>query len=108
MTEYTWVITQLDCIPDVDGQTNVVSNIHWRVSATDGTHTAEAYGCQSLTLDPKNAFISYADLTKDQILTWAQESIGIIAITELQEGLDKQLESLANPPVVSLPLPWAE
>ena len=29
MTEYTWKIEALDCIPSADGQTNVVSTIHW-------------------------------------------------------------------------------
>jgi hypothetical protein len=108
MIEYTWKIEQLDCIPSVDGQSNVVSNIHWRVNATDGTNTTSVYGCQSLSFDAKSAFISYADLTKDTVVGWVQEAMGIDAVTRLQETLDKQLETLANPPVITPPLPWAE
>lgn len=107
MTEYTWKIEQLECIPSADGQTNVVSTIHWRVSATDGANTTEVYGTQGLVYDAKNAFIAYSDLTKDQVVGWVQEAMGIDAVTKLQETLDKQLETLANPPIITPPLPWS-
>ena len=106
MNTYTWKIEQLDCIPSVDGQANVVANIHWRVNGTDGTNTADVYGFQALTFDAKNAFVSYANLTKDMVIGWAQEAMGIDAVTRLQESIDKQLSDLATPKIVSPPLPW--
>lgn len=108
MTEYTWKIEALDCIPSADGQSNVVSTIHWRVSAIDGANMAEVYGAQSLVFDAKNAFINYADLTQDTVIKWAQEAMGVEAVTKLQEALDKRFETLVNPPVITPPLPWAE
>lgn len=122
MNTYTWFISQLECVPSIDGLSNVVSNVHWRVSAVSnksraittpiGTNTvpysAEVYGTQGLTFDAKNAFINYADLTKDTVIGWVQEAMGIDAVTKLQEALDKQLEALVNPPIIKPPLPWAE
>ena len=107
MNAYTWKIAQLECIPFADGKTNVVSTVHWRVSATDGTNTAEVYGAQPLTFDAKNAFVSYADLTKNTVVDWVKDAMGIDAVAALQETLDKQLEVLANPPIISPPLPWS-
>ena len=107
MNTYTWKIAQLDCAPSVDGQTNVVSMVHWRVSATDGANTAEVYGTQPLSFDAKNAFIDYFELTKDEVIGWVQEAIGTTAVTALQESLDRQLEALASPPIVSPKLPWS-
>jgi hypothetical protein len=107
MNTYTWSISQLDCIPSVDGQINVVSNIHWAISATDGTNNTTVYGTQGLAFDAKNAFTAYSELTKDQVVEWAQEAIGIDAITALQKSLDNRLEALANPPIVRPPLPWS-
>jgi uncharacterized lipoprotein YmbA len=104
MNTYTWKIEQLDCIPDG----NVVSNIHWRVSATDGANMTEAYGTQAIKHDAKDPFTAYEALTKDTVIGWVQEAMGIDAVTRLQEALDKQLETLANPPVITPPLPWAE
>jgi hypothetical protein len=106
MTEYTWKIQQLDCIPSADEQTNIVSNVHWRVKGDDGTNTAEIYGTQALTFDAKNTFIAYSEITKDTVIAWVQEAMGVDAVTKLQETLDKQLETLANPPIVSPNLPW--
>lgn len=108
MNTYTWKIEQLDCIPSADEQANVVSMVHWRVSATNETNTAEVYGTQSLTFEAKNAFVSYDDLTKDTVVAWVQEAMGIDAVTKLQEMLDKQLENLVSPPVITPPLPWAK
>jgi hypothetical protein len=106
MVNYIWKIVQLDCIPSADGQTNVVSTVHWRISATDNINTAEVYGAQPLVFDAKNPFIAYEALTKNQVISWVQEAMGIDAVTRLQEALDKQLDMIVNPPVVTPPLPW--
>jgi hypothetical protein len=107
MNTYIWKIEQLDCTPSADGQNNVVSNIHWRVSATDGTNTTETYSAHELAFDAKNAFIAYSDLTKEQVIAWVQEAMGIDAVTRLQESLDSRLEMLASPPIITPPLPWS-
>jgi hypothetical protein len=106
MTTYTWLIEALDCVPSTEGKANVVNNIHWRVNATDGTNNATIYGAQGVAFDPKAPFIAYNKLTKDMAIQWVQEAMGIDAVTRLQEALDKQLEGLNTPTVVTLPLPW--
>lgn len=108
---YTWIIEQLECIPSVDGKTDVVSNIHWRVTATDGLeipNVATVYGAQSVDYATGSSFTDYAKLTKSTVIGWVQSAMGIDAVTKLQENLDKQLETLANPPVITPPLPWAK
>jgi len=103
---YTWVIESLDCIPSIDGQTNVVCNVHWRVKATDGTFNTVIYGTQGLTYTAGNPFISYEGLTKETVIQWVQEAMGIDQVMNIQLALDKQLDSLANPPIISPALPW--
>jgi hypothetical protein len=102
MAEYTWQIEALDCVPNG----NVVSCVHWRLKSDDGTNTAEVYGTQSIENNAKNTFISYENLRKDDVIGWVQENMGADKIVKLKEMLNKQLETLANPPIVSLPLPW--
>jgi uncharacterized lipoprotein YmbA len=104
MNTYTWQVESLDCVPDG----KVVSCIHWRLKGDDGTNTAEVYGAQAIEHNAKNPFTAYEALTKDQVISWVQEAMGIDAVTKLQEELDKQLETLANPPVITPPLPWFE
>jgi hypothetical protein len=107
MNTYEWNIAQLECKPQEDGKTDVVVTAHWTVSATDGTNTTSAYGSQSFTLNQEGSFTPFADLTETQVIGWVQESMGIDAVTSLQENLDKQITDLANPPIVRPPLPWS-
>jgi hypothetical protein len=106
-TTYNWNIQAMDCVPQEDGKTDVVVTAHWTVSATDGTYNAGAYGTQSFTYDAEKSFTPYADLTQDQVVAWVQESMGIDAVTALQENLDTQIANQINPPIVTPPLPWA-
>ena len=102
MNTYTWEVESLDCIPEG----NVVSCVHWRLKANNGVNTAEMYGTQAIEHNTKNAFITYETLSKDAVIGWVQEAMGAEAVAQLQGTLDKQLETLANPPVISPPLPW--
>lgn len=106
MTTYTWKISQLECIPSSDGKNNIVSTVHWRFNADDGENIAEVYGSQTLNFDVNNSFINYSDLTKNTVVNWVQKEMGIDVVNKLQESLDKQLENLANPPIVTPVLPW--
>jgi hypothetical protein len=106
MNTYTWLIESLDCIPSLDGQTNVVSVIHWRVNGIDGTHNATVYGTQSLTYTLGSPFTAYSDLTKDIVIGWVQSAMGSEQVTAIQTNLDKQIANLANPPIITPPLPF--
>jgi len=103
---YTWVIDSLDCIPSAEGQSNVVSNVHWRVNGTDGTYNSTVYGTQSLTYISKSLFTPYDKLTKNQIVAWVQEAMGAEQVASIQTNLDNQIIILANPPIITPPLPW--
>jgi len=103
---YTWLVDSLDCIPSQDGQTNVVSCVHWRVNGTDGTHNATVYGTQQLTYTPGSQFTAYSSLTKDTVIGWVQSAMGNEQVVSIENNLDNQIANLANPPIVTPPLPW--
>lgn len=107
MNTYEWKIVQLECKPQEEGKTDVVVTAHWTVSATDGTNNAGAYGSQSFTLNQEGDFTPFAELTETQVVGWVQESMGVDAVTALQESLDKQITDLAAPSIVRPPLPWS-
>ena len=69
MNTYTWVISALDCVPSLDGRTNVVSVAHWRLNATDGNHTVTSYGAQYLGYANNNAFAPFVPLKNDRLST---------------------------------------
>ena len=104
---YTWVISQLDCYPQQDNHTDVVFTVHWRRQATDGTHTADIYGSQAVTLDPNAPFTPYASLTEAQVISWLEDAFGTETLAAQVAALDKQIDDQINPPVVRPALPWA-
>ncbi len=103
---YTWQIMQLDCYPQQDDHTDVVFTVHWRRVATDGTHTVDIYGSQSVTLDPEAPFTPYDDLTFNQVVGWLEDAFGPETLEAQEAALDKQIEDQINPPVTRPPLPW--
>ena len=47
------------------------------------------------------------DLTKEQVITWTQESLAVNAITDLYTSIYTQIENQINPSLVTPTLPWA-
>jgi len=104
---YNWVIEQLDCYPEKDGHTDVVFTAHWRLNGSDGVNAATVYGSIGLTYEEGAPFTPYADLTQAQVVGWVQAAMGEEEVQRLTNNVAAQLASLANPPVVVPPLPWA-
>jgi Cu/Ag efflux pump CusA len=107
MNTYTWLVDSIDCIPSLENKTNVVSVIHWRVNGTDGTHNATTYGTQPLTYTTDSSFTEYAGLTLETVIEWVQTAMGSDQVTTIQTQLDKMIDNLANPIIVSPKLPWS-
>lgn len=106
--QYSWIISQLECYPQHEGNQDVVFTIHWRRQATDGTHTADIYASQSVTLEPDAPFTPYDQLTEEQVIGWLETALGAETLAAQETALDQQIENQINPPVIRPKLPWAE
>lgn len=108
MTTITWQIDSLSCYPQEEGQTDVVISVAWRVNGTDGTYNATVYGSQTLNpYTPKSPFTPYADLLQSQVVGWVQDMMGEEQVAAINANIEQQIENQVNPPIVTLPLPWA-
>lgn len=103
----TWAVVQMDAYPQEDGETDVVFNVHWTLTATDGTYIGSAYGSQSVTIDPDVPFTPYADLTETQVIGWVQSAMGAEQVASYEANVAEQIANQINPPVVTPPLPWS-
>jgi hypothetical protein len=101
-----WNVTQMDAYPEVDGHADVVITAYWRLTATDGTYTASMPGAVSFALDPSESFTPYPDLTEAQVVGWVQGVYGSAYTASLEASVTEEVALLANPPIVSPPLPW--
>jgi len=102
-----WTVTQMDCYPQVEQETDVVFTVHWTCSGVqtenDMTYNGSVYSTCAVPLS-EGPFTPYAELTQQQVLGWIWENGVNQAATEaaVQQIIDNQI----NPPVVSPPLPW--
>ena len=103
-TTFTWTVTQMDCYPQAEGQTDVVFVVHWTCSGTDGTYNGSVYSTCSVPA-PTGTFVPYADLTQDIVLGWIWA--GGVDQASAEAAVQTQIDNQANPPVVSPQLPWA-
>ena len=103
MTVFTWTVTQLNCYPQAEEQTDVVFTVHWTCAGTDGTYTGSVYSTCSVPA-PTGTFTPYADLTQDQVLGWIWAN-GVDQASA-EAAVQTQIDNQINPPVTSPALPW--
>lgn len=103
----TWAVIEMDCYPEEDGEMDVVFNVHWTLTGTDGTYTGYVYGTQSVSIDPDAPFTPYADLTQAQVIGWVKDAMGEEQVASLEANVAEQIANQVNPPVVTPALPWS-
>ena len=107
MTTLNWTIEYMSVSTQpIAGQAEVVLTAGWRCIGTDGTNTASNYGSCSFP-EPKTGgtFTPYAQLTQAEVLGWCYAN-GVNQ-TATEASVTQQVATLANPPVIQPPLPWA-
>ena len=107
-TTYTWQISALECIPEVNGKMDYVVTSHYRCNGDDGEgHTGSVYSTVSFNVDPdKTDFIPFAEITEEQAITWTQEALGANQVSSVYSSIDSQINDQVNPKIVTPKLPW--
>ena len=103
----TWNIVQMNEYPEFDGEQDVVFQVHWTLTGTEGKYTGSVYGSVGVSLDAESPFTPYNKLTLEQVIGWVQDSLGAEQVAAYEANVAQQIADQQNPPVVSLPLPWA-
>ena len=106
---YTWDVSTVDTYPTLDGNADVVYNVHWRLNAEDDANqdadgnnwTATVYGTQSVDTSDLSSFTAFADLTASDVQGWVEAAMGADAVTALKAGLDAQIAESITPTSVT-------
>ena len=105
MTTITWLIERLDCVPQSAEGADYVVTAYWRCNGVDGDHSGTAYGTCSFSVEAKQDYVPYADLTQDMVLGWVWAN-GVDK-DSAEAAIEQQIQNQINPPIVSPPLPWS-
>jgi hypothetical protein len=105
---FTWTIANMQVVPQLDGQTDVVVQATWVCTGVEDangkTYTNSANGGGAFTAPQQGQpFTPYDQLTQEQVLGWVWQTI---SQEKIESGVQGQLNNQINPPTVDLPLPW--
>jgi len=104
---YAWAVNSMTAYPEAEGEQNVVFQIAWVCSATDGTYNAASYGSVDTTYVAGSPFTPYDQLTIDQVNGWVADALGPDGIAKAQADCDAAIAAQQAPDLpVTPPLPW--
>ena len=106
---YEWDCKTCDTYPAKSGKSNVVYNVHWRLTATDDTNkdsddnnwTADTYGSQSVSTDDLSSFKNWSSLTNSDVQGWVEAAIGADTVTAMKSSLDAEIAEKISPKSVT-------
>ena len=93
---HTWTIAAMDYDISSGGKTNVVTQLHWRCTKTDGDHTRSSYGSVGLGV-VGDSFVEWADITESTAVGWAKDAIGTDQVTAIEAAIDAQITESKTP-----------
>ena len=105
---YAWDVKTVDTYPTKDSKSDVVYNVHWRLTATDDTNndaegnslTATVYGSQGLDTSDLSSFVAFASLDSAKVQSWVETTLTSDTVTEMKTGLDAQIAEKVTPTTV--------
>ena len=106
---YTWDCKTCDTYPTKSSKSNVVYNVHWRLTATDGTNkdsdgnnwTATTYGTQAVSTDDLSSFKNWSSLTNADVQGWVETALTADTVTAMKTGLDAEIAEKVSPTSVT-------
>ena len=105
-TTFNWDCKTVDAYPQLDDNSNVIYNVHWRVTGVldvDGnSYQATNIGTQRINTDTIDDFIPVDDLTNEIIVGWTKSAIGDEEVATIESSVQNQLNSRINPTTVTL------
>ena len=101
----TWDIAALDATKAVGSLSDVVTNVHWTASDSDGEHSGSSYGSVELAAADSGSFTAYKDITKDNAIAWAKVALGSDEVTAIETSIAAQITE-SKTPTVSSGVPW--
>ena len=111
---YTWNVATVDTKPSVTDdnaitETDVIYNVHWRLTGTDDTntyedengndvnYTADVYGTQSLDISDLGSFTAFDDVTASDVEGWVTTAMGTDEVQSLKDAIAAKITEAITP-----------
>ena len=111
---YTWNVATVDTKPSVTDdnaitETDVIYNVHWRLTGTDDTntyedgegndvnYTADVYGTQTLDISDLGSFTAFDDVTASDVEGWVTTAMGTDEVQSLKDAIAAKITEAITP-----------
>jgi len=106
---YTWDVSNVDVYPTESGHSNVIYNVHWRLSGEDDANndadgnplSSSVYGSIGLDTSDLSNFTEFDNVTVSQVQGWVEAVMGADQVQAYKDGIDAQIAEKINPSSVS-------
>ena len=102
---FAWDVSTVNTYPTKDSKADVIYNVHWRLTGTDGVNNdAEGnsqaitiYGAQSLDTSDLSSFIAFASVSKANVQAWVEAALTPSKVTEITNLIKAQITEKVTP-----------
>ena len=102
---YTWDVSTVDTYPTKSSKSDVIYNVHWKLTATDNSNQDEdgvnisetVYSTQLLDTSDLSSFKAFTDVTTSDVQGWVETAIGSDEVTAMKTGLDAKITEMITP-----------
>ena len=101
---YTWDCKTVDTYPTKDSKSDVIFNVHWRLTGVDDTeekNTESIYGVESINTNDLSTFTAFADLKESDIISWVESGLGEEQVAIYKANINAQIAEKITPTVVT-------
>lgn len=109
MITYNWNCKTVDTYPTHAGESDVVYNVHWRVTGTSeeldangNPYSSTSIGTQSLNTEDLSNFTAFDTLIHSDVVGWVKEAMGEEQVASIEESIENNINALITPVSVTL------
>lgn len=109
MTTFEWNCRTVDVYPTEGEYTDVVYNVHWRVTGVSdqldpegNAYTSTSIGTQVLDTSTITDFIPFADLTNAEVVQWTKDTMGTEQVDQIEAGIESSINEEINPTSITM------
>ena len=106
ITTWTWDVATVDTYPSYTDdnsvtESDVIYNVHWRLTGSDGTNESTSIGTVPLEVSDISSFTDFDSVTTSDVEGWVETAIGSEELTSIKAGIQSRVNEIETPTSVT-------
>ena len=105
MTTYTWTIESIEITPELNGLTNVITNVNWMFTGVNENGISGSFpGTSGFPAPDAAGYIPYDQLAYETVCTWLET---VNNMSTLYNNVGIAIANVLNPSYGTDQFPWS-